>query len=70
MYTKFTLFTDWLKYVREQLKWEEGFILHQVTSAMKSHACNLHEESRILLDFRNEPHNITHLNAYAFAKKA
>jgi len=68
MYKEFTLFTDWLKYVRK-LGWEEEFILHQVTSAMKSHACNLHEKSRVLLDFRNEPHNITHLNTYAFSRR-
>lgn len=58
-------FKDWLRFVKK-LGWKEDFIKFQVTSAMKSHECNLHIQSKILLKMVKQPHNTTHINAFAF----
>ena len=59
-------FGDWLKFVRKKLGWKEEFIQRQVSSAMKSHVCNLHDESKVLCLMLEEPHNAMYINIYAF----
>ena len=62
-------FKDWLRFVRKKLGWEESFIKNQVSSAMKSKISELHDESKVLSLMLQEPHNIRHINVYAFKEK-